>query len=131
MLQRKLKGLLALLLVGALASAPAIAKNDLVLLHGVHDVRLSAEARVISHPRDNTIEPGYRDRWPWELDLELHAWVDLITDGVPSGEVLPSRAFRRIQVGAPYAQVSVEEFETARQALRSLAGCRVSRLFTE
>jgi hypothetical protein len=103
---------------------PAVARDDLVLLHGVHYVRLFAEARVISHPRDNTSEPGYRDRWPWELDLELLAWVDQIEEGAPSRDVLPARAFRRIQVGAPYADVSQQEFEIARAALRALPSCR-------
>lgn len=103
---------------------PAIAKGDLVLLHGVHYVRLFAEARVLCHPRDDTVAPGHRDRWPWEIDLELLAWVEHIPEGALSSEALPDRAFRRIQVGAPYAAVSSDEFGSARAALRELSACR-------
>lgn len=104
---------------------PPIAKGDLVLLHGVHYVRLFAEARVLCFPRDNTSDPSHRDRWPWEIDLELLAWVEHIPEGAASGDALPPRAFRRIQVGAAFAKVSADEFETARQALRCREGCRV------
>jgi len=73
-------------------------QGDRVLFHAVIHVQLFAEGEIIGTPRW-TKDPEWGLRWPWVYPCRIDVWVPLIEQGLPSSEVVPKRAFRRIQAG--------------------------------
>ena len=95
---------------------PQMGPGDRVLFHAVIHVRLFAEGEILGTPRW-TKDPEWGLRWPWVYPCRVDAWVPLIEQGLPSSEVVPERAFKRIQAGGEYAKLSAVEYEELLDAL--------------
>lgn len=97
---------------------PQMGPGDRVLFHAVIHVQLFAEGEIIGTPRW-TKDPEWGLRWPWVYPCRIDVWVPLIEQGLPSSEVVPKRAFRRIQAGGDYAKLAAKEHAELLSALRA------------
>jgi hypothetical protein len=95
---------------------PQMGRGDRVLFHAVIHVQLFAEAEIIGNPSWRK-DPEWGLRWPWVYPSRVDAWVPLIEQGLPSSEVVPKRAFKRIQAGGDFAKLSADEHRTLLNAL--------------
>jgi hypothetical protein len=95
---------------------PQMGKGDRVLFHAVIHVRLFAEGQILGNP-DWKKDPKWGLRWPWVYPCRIDTWVPLIEQGLPSSEVVPRRAFKRIQAGGDFAKLSIDEYKDLLNAL--------------
>jgi len=95
---------------------PQMGRGDRVLFHAVTHVRLFAEGEILGRPEWKK-DPKWDLRWPWVYPCRIDVWVPLIEQGLPSSEVVPSRAFKRIQAGGDFAKLSPGEYQTLLAAL--------------
>lgn len=89
---------------------PQMGPGDRVLFHAVIHVRLFAEGEIVGRPNWKK-DPKWGLRWPWVYPSRIDVWVPLIEQGLPSSEVVPKRAFRRIQAGGDFAKLSADQHE--------------------
>lgn len=95
---------------------PQMGPGDRFLFHAVIHVRVFAEGEITGTPSWKK-DPEWGLRWPWVYPCRIDTWVPLIEQGLPSSEVVPKRAFRRIQAGGDFAKLSVEEYAELLDAL--------------
>jgi hypothetical protein len=95
---------------------PQMGPGDRILFHAVIHVRLFAEGEILGTPHW-TKDPEWGLRWPWVYPCRVDVWVPLIKQGLLSSEVVPERAFKRIQAGGEYAKLSAIEYEELLDAL--------------
>jgi len=103
---------------------PPFARGHRMLLHAVGYSKIFAEVVLLGFPRDNTSEPGWSTRFPWEVETEIVAWVERIDDGPPTAPIVPKAAFDHVKFGANYVGLDQSEFDAAREALLRQPFCR-------
>jgi hypothetical protein len=99
---------------------PQMGRGDKVIFHAVIHVRLFAAAELLDNP-DWRSHPKWGFRWPWVYPARVDTWIPLIEDGPYSTDVVPKRVMGRIQSGADFAKLSVEEYEALLHELRECA----------
>lgn len=80
------------------------------------DLVWAKELRSLGTP-NWTKDPEWGLRWPWVYPCRVDVWVPLIEQGLSSSELVPKRAFKRIQAGGDFAKLSAEEYAELRNAL--------------
>jgi hypothetical protein len=95
---------------------PQMGRGDLVLLHAVIHARVFAAGEILGNPRWEPHRQG-GDRWPYVYPCRIDVWVPLVNDGPRTPDIAPKKALGRIQLGAPYAPLTTDEYKKILDAL--------------
>jgi len=102
---------------------PKMGRGDQLIFHAVGHARMFGAGEILETPRYST-HPVWKERFPWVYPVRVETWIPIVTDGLRTSELVSKRVLGRLQAGAPYVDLTREEFEALRDALKGLASAR-------